>query len=338
MFMSSTRKTVDRECTRSISIAMCTFNGSRYIVDQLESLSKQTRLPDELVVCDDASDDSTIEMVQEYVDKAPFPIRIHESSINLGPTKNFEKAIGLTTGDIVFLSDQDDVWHHEKIQRLEEIFERHPQVGGVFTDADVVDAQLHDLGYRMWPRVRFTDREQQLVLNGYAHRVLLKHYVVTGATMAFRAQFKPLIVPIPVSWLHDAWIALLLACTSQLTIIQQSLIRYRQHSANVIGARIKSLWDEISEARKVDRSQYYQEEIKRYEQLLARIRTYPGDVGSRNKLRQVERKLDHLCRRAGMPKHRIVRLPAVFGELVSLGYRHFARNWQSVLMDIFWRG
>jgi glycosyltransferase involved in cell wall biosynthesis len=336
--MLLSRKIISKPCADNISIAMCTYNGSKYIAEQLESFVNQTRLPNELVICDDASNDNTIEIIQKYVNNNPFPIRIHASSVNLGPTKNFEKAIGLTTGDIVLLSDQDDVWHHEKIQRLEEIFQRCPQVGGVFTDADVVDAQLHDLGYSIWQRVHFTDREQQLVLNGHAHRVLLKHYVVTGASMAFRARCKPLILPIPTSWHHDAWIALLLACSSQLTILQQSLIFYRQHSANVIGARIKSLWDEISEACKVDRSQYYQDEIERYEQLHARIRTYPVDAGSRNKLCQVEKKLDHLRRRADMPKHRIARLPLVFYELVSLGYRHFARNWQSVLMDVFWRG
>jgi glycosyltransferase involved in cell wall biosynthesis len=330
---------IPEKCSyQNISIAMCTYNGSKYIVDQLKSFINQTRLPNELVVCDDASKDDTVEIIQGYVQKCPFPIRIFSNSTNLGPTKNFEKAIELTTGDIVLLSDQDDVWHNEKIQRMGEMFQQCPQMAGVFTDANVVDERLNAMGYRMWQRVRFTDREQQLVLSGQAHRVLLKHYVVTGASMAFRAEFKPLILPIPTCWFHDAWIALLLAFASRLSIIQEPLVFYRQHTTNVIGARVKKLWDEVPKARKVDRSRYYQEEIERLEQLHTRLRRCACYTASRSNLDQVEAKLEHLRRRAGMPKNRFFRLPIIFCELVSLRYRRFAKNWQSVLMDMFWRG
>src|SRR3989339_673267 len=99
----------------NISIAMCTYNGEKYIEQQLNSFLTQTILPNELVICDDCSKDKTIEILQEFSKKAKFPVRIYLNEKNLGSTKNFEKAIGLSKGDIIFCSDQDDVWHNQKI-------------------------------------------------------------------------------------------------------------------------------------------------------------------------------------------------------------------------------
>src|SRR6266567_6944512 len=102
-----------------ISVAMCTYNGARFLREQLESIAAQSRLPDELVVCDDGSTDETVETIKAFVGRAPFAVRLEINSKNLGSTKNFEKAIGLCEGEIIALADQDDVWKPQKLAVLE---------------------------------------------------------------------------------------------------------------------------------------------------------------------------------------------------------------------------
>ena len=219
-----------------LSVAMCTYNGGPYLIEQLGSIVAQTRLPDEIVVCDDCSSDNTLQILEEFQKKAPFPVRIYRNKINLGPTKNFEKVISLCKGDIIALSDQDDVWLPNKLERLEKVLANHPDAGYAFSDAMVVDEKLHPLGYTMWDRISFTTRQRNLFKQGHQLEVLLKHNVVTGATMIFRAKLRDWILPIPNQWVHDAWIALLASALDVRGIfVEETLIKYRQHHNQVIG-------------------------------------------------------------------------------------------------------
>src|SRR5258708_37621369 len=101
-----------------LSVAMCTYNGARFLPEQLESIAAQTKLPDELVVCDDRSTDGSVEIIRSFAQRAPFEIRLDINANNLGSTKNFEKAIGLCQGEIIALADQDDVWCPQKLSRI----------------------------------------------------------------------------------------------------------------------------------------------------------------------------------------------------------------------------
>ena len=204
----------------SISVAMCTYNGSRYIMEQLDSIAQQTLLPCELVVCDDGSTDSTLELLEAFSNQVSFPVRLHVNDVNLGSTKNFEKAMGFCTGDIIALADQDDVWIPSKLERIGEVFSAQPEVGVVFTDAVLVDSELRPMNLQLWKSVRFTRVQQWRLRNGGASAVLLKHNVVTGATMAFRASHRRKVLPIPQVWSHDAWIALLVSFFNRVEIIR----------------------------------------------------------------------------------------------------------------------
>src|SRR5918997_119590 len=201
------------------SVAMCTYNGARFVAEQLASVAAQTRPPDELVVCDDGSADETRELVGEFAARAPFPVRLSVNERNLGSTRNFGRAISLSAGDLIALSDQDDVWHPEKLEKLEARFDARPSVGLVFTDAELVDERL---------RVR----------RGRALDVLLPGWSVTGATMAFRADFRDLVLDIPedLALIHDGWIALMVAAVSEIDYIAEPLIQYRQHPRQQVGA------------------------------------------------------------------------------------------------------
>src|SRR5207248_1903508 len=123
----------------AISVAMCTFNGARFLDAQLESLAAQSRPPDELVVCDDCSSDNSREIITSFALRSAFDVRLVVNDKNLGTTKNFEKAIQLCQGPIIALADQDDVWYAHKLDRIERAFLASPSVVAVFSDADIID-------------------------------------------------------------------------------------------------------------------------------------------------------------------------------------------------------
>jgi len=136
-----------------LSVAMCTHNGSRYLETQLQSIASQTLLPVELVVCDDNSTDRTYFLLQEFKRRAPFLVRIYSNGEALGPAKNFEKAIRLCEGEVIVLSDQDDMWRPDKLEKLHRVFEQNTQIIYAFSDAEMVDEEGNLLGQTLWDAV-----------------------------------------------------------------------------------------------------------------------------------------------------------------------------------------
>ena len=125
----------------TISVALCTYNGERFLSRQLTSIQQQTISPYELIVCDDCSTDSTIEIVRAFAASVAFPVRITRNEHNLGFVANFERAIRLCRGDLIALCDQDDIWYPIRLERSLEEFTADPEVGFVFSDADIIDDQ-----------------------------------------------------------------------------------------------------------------------------------------------------------------------------------------------------
>jgi glycosyltransferase involved in cell wall biosynthesis len=218
-----------------ISVAMATYNGAAHIDQQLESMLGQTRKPDELVVTDDGSTDGTPELVEAFAAKVPFEVRVIRNEKNLRVAKNFGKAIGLCSGDIIVLADQDDAWLGGKLQRIEREF-ADPEVGLVFSDATVVDQELRPMGYNLWDSIHLRGRRLKMLRRERALEAMLGQYIVTGATAAFRADLRDVVLPIADGWIHDGWIALLAAACAKVVAIEEPLILYRQHTAQQIGA------------------------------------------------------------------------------------------------------
>lgn len=115
-----------------LSVALCTYNGEKYLREQLDSIAAQLLPIDEVVVCDDGSTDGTVSILREYADRRTLPIRVIGNKRQLGVTANFEKAILACTGDIIFCSDQDDIWMPDKTQVITEYFDNHPSMDFVF--------------------------------------------------------------------------------------------------------------------------------------------------------------------------------------------------------------
>lgn len=311
-----------------ISVALCTRNGAHFLGAQLDSLLAQTRLPGELVVCDDASGDASVAVVEAFAMRAPFPVRLRRNDKRLGIGANFEQAIRLCEGDIVALCDQDDVWMPDKLARLTELFAAGAE--WACCDAEVVDGSLVPLGYTLWQRVNFDRRERGLAGQGRWFQVLLKHYVVAGATLAFKAALRERLLPIPPDWHYDAWLAVVLAATARGEFIDAPLQRYRQHGSNALGGVRRGLLSEARAAFALNREAYYREEIARWVGLMERLAgKVPAEIEA-----GLAAKLDHLRRRAALPASRLARLPAVAAETVRGGYARYARNWGSMALDL----
>src|SRR6056297_1133059 len=125
-----------------VSVAMATYNGHKYIKEQLDSILSQSRLPDEIVIVDDVSTDDTYSICEEYASLDQVPIKLYKNDTNLGFTKNFERAISLCSGGIIFISDQDDVWKNNKIENMFRLFSEDKDVGMMYCNAKVVDENL----------------------------------------------------------------------------------------------------------------------------------------------------------------------------------------------------
>lgn len=332
------------------SVAMCTYNGARYLPEQLASIAAQTRPPDELIVCDDRSGDDTAEVVEAFAAAAPFPVRLYVNEKNLGSTKNFEKAIGLCGGELIALSDQDDVWLPRKLERLEAAFSSEPGVGLAFSDAEVVDEGLRPLGYSLWQSIGFGEREQRRCREGAAFDMILGDNFVTGATMAFRARFKELVLPLhsvnlqdlglPGSMIHDGWIALMVAAAARLVPIPEPLIKYRQHRGQQVGAQPPPAapaeatspgWRARAQARHTGS---LSAELGRLRLIHGRLASKAREFDSRRAVAKLEAKMTHLTSRTTLPEHRLLRLPAVARELLALRYHRYSQGLLSAAKDL----
>lgn len=322
-----------------ISIALCTYNGENFLKQQLDSFIYQTRTPDELVVCDDASDDRTIDILEDFKKNAPFSVLIEINRNNLGTRRNFQKAINLCSGDIILLSDQDDLWNSMKIKLIEEKFLNNPLIGGVFSNAEIVDENLFSTGYFLWDLVGLTKKRQKMIKTGKAFESFIQFLYVTGSTLAFKSSYWKLIKPIPSYWMHDAWITLQLAILSDIQLISKPLIQYRQHSSNQIGVKKKSFIKKYNETLSIDYKKYYSKETIRYEAALSRMINYAKipylTIQDYNyKLERLKCKIKHVKNRSSFPRNRILRLPFIFKSIIKREYQFYTWGWEVAVKDL----
>ena len=316
-----------------ISVALCTYNGAAYLPEQLDSIAAQQRPPDEIVVCDDGSTDGTLQVLRDFAARAPFSVRLYESEVRLGPTKNFEQAMGLCEGGLIALADQDDVWHPLKLARCAEVFARRPPVGAVFSDAELIDAQGRSHGGRLWMATGFTRAEQRRVVHGGAIGVLLRHNVVTGATLVFRAEFRESIVPIPPSWIHDGWIALVVAAQADLLPLSLPLVRYRQHGQQQVGTAPAGWQAQLARARRTEAAAYLAL-AQQYRCAYQRLAATPAVRGRRAVLAAVRAKVQHARARARIREAPWRGAPLLLRELAGGRYHRYSRGWRSAARDL----
>ena len=330
------------------SVALCTYNGAVYLPEQLASIAGQTRPPDELVVCDDGSTDETVTLLEAFRDEAGFPVHIHHNPKRLGSTKNFEKAIGLCTGSVIFLSDQDDIWHREKLALSLARLEEHPEYGAVFANADLIDERGFAMGRFLWETLGFGEERREMFRRGRASEILLEGNVVTGATMGFRGTLRELILPIPEGWVQDAWIALVIACVADLGMVLEPVVRYRIHAGQQIGvpfpaagsgplaarARMALHRAQLLRRMRTNERPTLQTQATRFDALAQRISQHAGTFPPKEGvLEDLQGKARHFEVRARMPAAGR-RWPAVARELRAGRYHRYSSGLPAAVKDL----
>lgn len=321
-----------------ISVAMCTYNGAKYLAEQVESIVGQTVQPLELIVCDDVSTDETLDILNRLARTSPFPIKIFRNQTRLGSTENFSRAISLCEGDVIALADQDDVWVPEKLETLGGMLEARPDVGAVFSDAEVVDQNLQPLGYGTFDFIKFGRSEQRQVETGRHWDVLIGQQFVTGATLAFRAAFKPFILPVPPShefMIHDRWIAIIIGSMSRLGMSTQRLIKYRQHENQQMGAprQSRSPQEALQTIYSRNKSSYL-EHLDFLHSLRRWVLNAAGEAVQPGFIEALDSRIRHLELRTNLPRNRWRRMAAVGSELSSGAYRRFSNGIYSAVKDL----
>lgn len=313
------------------SVALCTYNGGRFLAEQLASVAAQTRPPDEVVVCDDASADDSAAVARAFAAAAPFPVRVEVNPTTLGTAANFERAIRLCTGDVIALCDQDDVWRPDKLAVLGAALAADPAAGLAFSDAALVDEARRPLGGSLWGAIEFGPAERRAFAAGRAFDCLLRRPRVTGATAAFRASLRELALPIPPGWLHDAWVALVAAAVGPVVPVAEKLIEYRQHPRQQVGGRRRGWLAQYRTAREMGRAEF-RAVAGRFAAALGRLAGRPEVPAE--KLRLLAAKVAHAEARAGM-RAGGWRLPAVVREWRRGNYARFGRGWKAAAQDLF---
>jgi glycosyltransferase involved in cell wall biosynthesis len=232
---------------QTLSIALCTYNGARFLREQLQSLANQTLLPFEVIITDDCSTDNTFEIIQEFSNV--LNIKYFQNEISLKVTKNFEKAISLCSGDIILMCDQDDLWHADKLAKIHQYFQENSDKVAVFSDADLVNEKGESLNQNFWSVVRFHEEQREQWKSEQAVEILLAGNRTAGCMMAFRKELRDSILPFPThipEMIHDNWVTIVAAMLDSLGMIEERLISYRQHSFQQIGTRPKEVGQAVS--------------------------------------------------------------------------------------------
>jgi glycosyltransferase involved in cell wall biosynthesis len=322
-----------------VSIAMCTYNGAQYLQEQLDSIAAQTQMPDELVVCDDSSSDSTIEILRSFTSNASFPIRLYVNEENLGLCKNREKAISLSTGDIIILSDWDDVWKPNKIEKIVECLAKNSEAGYIFSDAELVNEELVSLECTLWESLKFNSLLKEYSNYNDQVRVLLKKNLVWGATLAFRSSIKNIVLPISTFYyLEDAWIALLASCAGFYGVpLSDSLFYYRQRTAQVVGGK-DTFFKKFKRAQNAQDVEIFRRQVQGLLDAKNRLVIVQNNLRKdiSRELKLIEEKANHFSNRASIRSSNNfpLKVKAIVSEIVTGKYHRFSNSWQSIVKDL----
>ncbi|PZR19819.1 MAG: hypothetical protein DI539_12690 [Flavobacterium psychrophilum] len=230
-----------KENINNISVALATYNGGKYIYDQLISIINQTLPPTEIIIADDCSKDNTIQIIQDIQKDHPF-IKLFINDKNKGPIKTFEVAISKCNSDYVALCDQDDIWELDKLEiSLKELksIEDVNKPSMVFTDLKMMDSKGNLTGQTFWETQGLNPEKMDF------YRTLFLNSV-TGCAAVFNKKMKDELAEIPVGVeMHDYWMALIALGVGKLKPLYVPTVKYRSHENSV------TIKDEISFSQRV---------------------------------------------------------------------------------------
>lgn len=312
--------------TPTISVALCTHNGARYVREQVESILRQTVPVTEIVLSDDASTDDTVAIVEAAVAGSGIDLVVLRNVPALGVVANFEQAAAACTGDLIALCDQDDVWRDDKLAQLVSL---GPAALLVHSDAELVDEHLDPLG-SLLASLEMTAAEKAELGSARSFATFLRRNLVTGATVLLRRELLERARPFPSSWVHDEWLAVVAAAVGHTELHTGRLVLYRQHGGNQIGAVKPTLGYKIGKLFE-PRDKRNASLVERAAVLVDRLETIPV---SADRLDLARRKLRHEQFRNGLPRVRILRLPGIVVAVLAGRYSRFSRGLMDAVRDL----
>ncbi len=211
-----------------ISVCIATYNGEKYIREQICSIASQLEDGDEIIVSDDHSLDGTLKVIADL--HIPI-VRVVTNEGEQGFASNFQNALNQAKGDYIFLSDQDDVWKPNKVSVCMQALATHDFV---ISDAEVVDASLHTINPSYW-QMRRSSKNFFVNLMRFSH---------VGCCFAFRRNVLDVALPLPSDHrlcTHDNWLGLVGMAFFSCAFVSEPLISFRRHSGNTSGATEKSV-------------------------------------------------------------------------------------------------
>lgn len=239
-------------------MALATFNSGDYIEHQLRSILDQTRPVDEVLVSDDGSTDGTPDRVRRIAKDHPRGgvVSVVEGRVG-GVSANFQRALERVTGDLVVLSDHDDVWRQDRIEKALSVFPDDADTPAlVFSDARLVDENGDPRGRTLFEAYAVSDQELAWVQSQRAFEVLGWRNIVTGATVMVNRRLVEMGLPLPPRWIHDEWLAVIAAAAGRIVVVREPLIDYRIHGRNQIGVPPRNPFALAFIALKVGASRY----------------------------------------------------------------------------------
>ena len=243
-----------------ISVALITYNGEKYIIDQLKSIVEQTAPPSEIIVCDDCSSDNTVSRIHGFLNDYPVRVKLQVNAHNMGYNLNMSQAISMATGEIILLSDQDDIWKSDKIDKLISILERNPLAQMAFCDSLEVDQNLNSLGMKRSEGKRWPSDKRSWDIDDAMDAIAQKSNNIAPAhCIAIRSSLIGSLYPLPALANQimniDEWISLV-ACVESLVVFEpEILVLHRIHNSNFSGATtrygpVARYWRQLSQSVK----------------------------------------------------------------------------------------
>lgn len=215
-----------------VDILLATYNGEKYLKEQIESILDQTYKNIQIIISDDCSQDGTRDILKEY--EKNDKIRVFYQDKNLGYVKNFEFLLNQVENNLYMFSDQDDVWKKEKVEKSVEKLQNE-NLDLVFGDLEVVDENLNTI-CKSYNKYMHLNRKIEKYLNDY--RLQYIYNCITGCTMLSKKQWLDRILPLPTNskyMIHDYWIGMIIALNGKVGYLKEPYILYRQHGNNQVG-------------------------------------------------------------------------------------------------------
>lgn len=248
-----------------VSVALATYNGEKFIQEQLESIMNQTYQVDEIIICDDASSDKTIEIITKFLSSFHIYFKLIKHDVNKGVVSSFKDAIAETTGDIILLCDQDDVWFNNKVEVFVSAFCKRQDVLLCFSNALIVDYKLKSKGMLLWDSIDYRPFQGDLINSLKVQ--MFKRNVFTGMCIAIKKEMMNNDIWFSENMLHDEMLGWQALKRNAICCIEKPLVLYRQHNRNVVGSSNTRKFESIALTKYHIRNSL-ERSIKKYYELL----------------------------------------------------------------------